>query len=63
MCGIAGALATRMEDAPPVGAAERFAAALVHRGPDGHGFFHAGPVASPIGASRSSISRTRAGSP
>jgi asparagine synthase (glutamine-hydrolysing) len=45
MCGIAGALAPRMEDAPPVGAAERFAAAMVHRGPDGHGFFRAGPVA------------------
>jgi len=45
MCGIAGALAPRMEGAPPAGAAERFAAAMVHRGPDGHGFFHAGPVA------------------
>ncbi|HEY2730469.1 MAG TPA: asparagine synthase (glutamine-hydrolyzing) [Polyangia bacterium] len=45
MCGIAGALATRIEDAPPAGAAERFAAAMVHRGPDGHGFFQAGPVA------------------
>ncbi len=45
MCGIAGALAPRMEDAPPAGAVERFAAAMVHRGPDGHGFFHAGPVA------------------
>jgi asparagine synthase (glutamine-hydrolysing) len=45
MCGIAGALARRLEDPPPAGAAERFAAAMVHRGPDGHGFFHAGPVA------------------
>jgi asparagine synthase (glutamine-hydrolysing) len=45
MCGIAGALAPRAEDAPPAGAAERFAAAMVHRGPDGHGFFRAGPVA------------------
>jgi asparagine synthase (glutamine-hydrolysing) len=45
MCGIAGALAPRLEDAPPPGAAERFAAAMVHRGPDGHGFFQAGPVA------------------
>ena len=45
MCGIAGALAPRMDAAPPTGAAERFAAAMVHRGPDGHGFFHAGPVA------------------
>ena len=28
-----------------MGAAERFAAAMVHRGPDGHGLFQAGPVA------------------
>jgi asparagine synthase (glutamine-hydrolysing) len=45
MCGIAGALAPRLDAAPPAGAAERFAAAMIHRGPDGHGFFHAGPVA------------------
>jgi asparagine synthase (glutamine-hydrolysing) len=45
MCGIAGALAQRLEDAPPAGAVERLAAAMIHRGPDGHGFFHAGPVA------------------
>jgi asparagine synthase (glutamine-hydrolysing) len=45
VCGIAGALARRMDEAPPAGAAELFAAAMVHRGPDGHGFFHAGPVA------------------
>jgi len=45
MCGIAGALAPRLGEPPPAGAAERFAAAMVHRGPDGHGFFHAGPVA------------------
>jgi asparagine synthase (glutamine-hydrolysing) len=45
MCGIAGALANRLEEAPPLGAAELFAAAMVHRGPDGHGFFQAGPVA------------------
>jgi asparagine synthase (glutamine-hydrolysing) len=45
MCGIAGALARRMEDTPPAGAAERFAAAMIHRGPDGHGFYQAGPVA------------------
>src|ERR1700749_795182 len=45
MCGIAGALAPRLGDAPPAGAAERFAAAMVHRGPDGHGFFRAGPIA------------------
>jgi asparagine synthase (glutamine-hydrolysing) len=45
MCGIAGALAPRLGDAPPPGAAERFAAAMVHRGPDGHGLFQQGPVA------------------
>lgn len=45
MCGIAGALAPRRDAAPPRGAAERFAAAMVHRGPDGHGFLHTGPVA------------------
>jgi asparagine synthase (glutamine-hydrolysing) len=45
MCGIAGALAPRLGEPPPAGAAERFAAAMVHRGPDGYGFFHAGPVA------------------
>jgi asparagine synthase (glutamine-hydrolysing) len=45
MCGIAGALARQLDEAPPAGAAERFAAAMVHRGPDGHGFFQAGPVA------------------
>jgi asparagine synthase (glutamine-hydrolysing) len=45
MCGIAGALARRIDEPPPAGAAERLAAAMIHRGPDGHGFFHAGPVA------------------
>jgi asparagine synthase (glutamine-hydrolysing) len=45
MCGIAGALAPRPDAPPPAGAAERFAAALVHRGPDGHGFFQRGPIA------------------
>jgi asparagine synthase (glutamine-hydrolysing) len=53
MCGIAGALATRPEDRAPAGAVERFAAAMVHRGPDGFGFFHAGPVA--LGHRRLSI--------
>jgi asparagine synthase (glutamine-hydrolysing) len=53
MCGIAGALATREEDRAPAGAVERFAAAMVHRGPDGFGFFHAGPVA--LGHRRLSI--------
>ncbi len=45
MCGIAGALAPRRDAPPPAGAAERFAAAMVHRGPDGHGFYARGPVA------------------
>jgi asparagine synthase (glutamine-hydrolysing) len=45
MCGIAGALAAEPNAPPPLGAAERFAAAMVHRGPDGHGFFSAGPIA------------------
>jgi asparagine synthase (glutamine-hydrolysing) len=44
MCGIAGALAPRSQDAPPPGAVELFAAAMVHRGPDGFGFFADGPV-------------------
>ena len=29
---------------PPAGAAELFAAAMIHRGPDGHGFWQSGPV-------------------
>jgi asparagine synthase (glutamine-hydrolysing) len=45
MCGIAGALALRPEAPPPPGAAELFAAAMVHRGPDGFGFWRRGPVA------------------
>jgi asparagine synthase (glutamine-hydrolysing) len=45
MCGIAGALARRPEDAPPAGAVELFCAAMVHRGPDGFGFHRDGPVA------------------
>ncbi|HVZ74307.1 MAG TPA: asparagine synthase (glutamine-hydrolyzing) [Polyangia bacterium] len=45
MCGIAGALARRAEDPPPPRAAEILAAAMVHRGPDGHGFFQSGPIA------------------
>src|SRR5262245_53388709 len=44
MCGIAGALARRPEDAPPARAVELFAAAMVHRGPDGFGFHADGPV-------------------
>ncbi len=53
MCGIAGALARRPEDAAPAGAVERFAAAMIHRGPDGFGFHRAGPVA--LGHRRLSI--------
>jgi asparagine synthase (glutamine-hydrolysing) len=45
MCGIAGALAPRLDARPPQGAAERFAAAMVHRGPDGYGFYEKGPIA------------------
>jgi asparagine synthase (glutamine-hydrolysing) len=45
MCGIAGALALRPDAPPPRGAAERFAAAMVHRGPDGFGFLTTGPIA------------------
>src|SRR5438477_821581 len=45
MCGIAGALASNERAAPPAGAVERFAAAMVHRGPDGFGFWQRGPVA------------------
>ncbi len=45
MCGIAGALAREPDGRPPEGAAELAAAAMVHRGPDGFGFFHQGPVA------------------
>ncbi len=45
MCGIAGALAPRPDEPPPPFAVELFAAAMVHRGPDGHGFFESGPIA------------------
>lgn len=44
MCGIAGALARRPELAPRAGLIERLAAAMVHRGPDGAGFYRQGPV-------------------
>jgi asparagine synthase (glutamine-hydrolysing) len=53
MCGIAGALARRPEEAPPARAVELFAAAMVHRGPDGFGFHEDGPVA--LGHRRLSI--------
>ncbi|HXI54689.1 MAG TPA: asparagine synthase (glutamine-hydrolyzing) [Polyangia bacterium] len=45
MCGIAGALASTLEGRPRPGLVQRFAAAMVHRGPDGAGFFHQGPIA------------------
>ena len=45
MCGIAGALATSPHERPRPGLVERFAAAMVHRGPDGAGFHHDGPLA------------------
>jgi asparagine synthase (glutamine-hydrolysing) len=45
MCGIAGALAREPDGRAPEGAVELAAAAMVHRGPDGFGFFHHGPVA------------------
>jgi asparagine synthase (glutamine-hydrolysing) len=53
VCGIAGALARRPEDAAPARAVELFAAAMVHRGPDGFGFHADGPVA--LGHRRLSI--------
>jgi asparagine synthase (glutamine-hydrolysing) len=45
MCGIAGMLAARPDQAADLEAVERFAAAMIHRGPDGEGFFQQGPVA------------------
>src|SRR5215468_3220577 len=45
MCGIAGALARSAHEPPPPGAVELACAAMVHRGPDGFGFWRRGPVA------------------
>ncbi|HVR61150.1 MAG TPA: asparagine synthase (glutamine-hydrolyzing) [Polyangia bacterium] len=45
MCGIAGALAASPAARPRPGLVERFAAAMIHRGPDGAGFHYDGPVA------------------
>ncbi len=45
MCGIAGALSAAPDVPAPLDAVERFAAAMVHRGPDGYGFHTDGPVA------------------
>src|SRR5215468_8716011 len=53
MCGIAGAVAPRPEAPPPERAVELFAAAMVHRGPDGYGFWARGPAA--LGHRRLSI--------
>ncbi len=45
MCGIAGALSASADAPAPIDAVERFAAAMVHRGPDGYGFHTDGPAA------------------
>ncbi len=45
MCGIAGALANEPGAPPPPGAVEQMAAAMIHRGPDGFGFWRGGPAA------------------
>jgi asparagine synthase (glutamine-hydrolysing) len=45
MCGIAGALSAAPDVPAPLDAVERFAAAMVHRGPDGYGFHADGPAA------------------
>ncbi|HVV17684.1 MAG TPA: asparagine synthase (glutamine-hydrolyzing) [Polyangia bacterium] len=45
MCGIAGALSAAPDIPAPLDAVERFAAAMVHRGPDGSGFHADGPAA------------------
>lgn len=44
MCGIAGLLAHRADDQANPQVVRRFAAAMVHRGPDGSGFLFQGPV-------------------
>ena len=45
MCGIAGFLAGQNDARPDPRIVQRFAAAMIHRGPDGGGFFFDGPVA------------------
>ena len=45
MCGIAGALSAAPDVPAPIDAVQRFAAAMVHRGPDGYGFHADGPAA------------------
>ncbi len=45
MCGIAGFLAKQGDARPDPRMVQRFAAAMVHRGPDGGGFFFDGPAA------------------
>ena len=44
MCGIAGLLAHGADERPDPQVVRRFAAAMVHRGPDGGGFFFEGPI-------------------
>jgi len=45
MCGIAGFLAKQGDARPDARVLQRFAAAMIHRGPDGGGFFFDGPAA------------------
>ena len=45
VCGIAGFLAKQGDARPDPRVVQRFAAAMIHRGPDGGGFFFAGPAA------------------
>ncbi len=45
MCGIAGILASDEGNRPDPAVLRRFAAAMIHRGPDGGGFFFHGPGA------------------
>ena len=53
MCGIAGMLTTTPGEAPDGDAVRRMCDAMVHRGPDDHGFLRSGPCA--LGHRRLSI--------
>ncbi len=53
MCGIAGVLAASSASAPDAGAVRRMCDAMVHRGPDDHGYMSDGPCA--LGHRRLSI--------
>ena len=53
MCGIAGMLAANPEAAPDREAVGRMCDAMVHRGPDDHGYLRSGPCA--LGHRRLSI--------